>query len=117
LLNGPVVGAPQRAETIEEETMRHFQALLRFDTSDPPGIERPAAEYLRDVLEAEGIEVEVFALDENRPNVVARLPGSGAKRPLLIMRHTDTVNVDLEKWTHGPFSGTIDGEHVYGRHG
>jgi len=107
--------AGQRAETLEEETMRHYQALLRFDTSDPPGIERPAAEYIRDVLQAEGIEVRMYANDADRPNVVARLPGSGAKRPLLIMGHTDTVNVDPDKWTHGPFSGTVDGEHVYSR--
>ena len=38
--------------------MRHFQALLRFDTSDPPGIERPAAEYLRDVLALANASVE-----------------------------------------------------------
>jgi acetylornithine deacetylase/succinyl-diaminopimelate desuccinylase-like protein len=107
--------APDRAETLEEETLRHFQALLRFDTSDPPGIERPAAEYVRDVLEAEGIETEMYWNDENRPNVVARLRGSGAKQPILMMGHTDTVNVDPAKWTFGPFSGTVDGDHVYSR--
>ena len=32
---------------VEEETMRHFQALLRFDTSDPPGAEKPAVDYLK----------------------------------------------------------------------
>ncbi len=100
---------------LEAETLAHFQALLRFDTSDPPGIERPAAEYLREALEAEGIPVQVFAIDDNRPNVVARLAGSGPKPPLLIMGHTDTVNVDPDKWSHPPFSGTIDGEHVYSR--
>jgi acetylornithine deacetylase/succinyl-diaminopimelate desuccinylase-like protein len=105
----------QEAETLEAETLRHFQALLRFDTSDPPGIERPAAEYLRDVLEAEGIETEMYWNDENRPNLVARLTGSGAKRPLLIMGHTDTVNVDPSKWNYGPFSGTVADGYVYSR--
>lgn len=111
-------GAPDptsTAETFEEETLRHFQALLRFDTSDPPGIERPAADYLRDVLEAEGIPVQRYWNDENRPNVVARLQGSGAKPPLLIMGHTDTVNVDPAKWTHPPFSGTVADGWVYSR--
>src|SRR5688572_4997207 len=77
---------------IDDETMRHFQALVRMDTSDPPGGEKPAADYVRAVLEREGIPVEVFAIEPNRPNVVARLKGSGRKRPLLIMGHTDTVN-------------------------
>lgn len=100
---------------LEAETMRHFQALLRLDTSDPPGNERPAVEYLRQVLEKEGIPVQVLALEANRPNLVARLKGNGKKRPLLLMGHTDVVNVDPRKWTHPPFSATREGGYVYGR--
>ncbi|MEP7271522.1 MAG: M20/M25/M40 family metallo-hydrolase [Acidobacteriota bacterium] len=105
---------PDRAK-VEEETMKHFQALLRLDTSDPPGNEAPAVEYLKTVLESEGIEVKIFSSDPKRPNLVARLRGSGKKRPVLIMGHTDVVNVDPAKWTHPPFSATrVDG-YVYGR--
>jgi acetylornithine deacetylase/succinyl-diaminopimelate desuccinylase-like protein len=104
---------------LEEETMRHYQALLRFDTTDPPttppGGEKPAVEYLKQVLEKEGIPVQIFALEANRPNLVARLKGTGKKRPILLMAHTDTVNVDPKKWTFPPFSATRDGGYVYGR--
>src|SRR5688572_12431284 len=100
---------------VEAETMEHFQAVLRFDTSDPPGNERPAAEYLKRVLDREGIDTKVFELEPNRLNVVARLKGSGKKRPLLLMGHTDTVNVDPAKWTFPPFSATRDGGYVYSR--
>ena len=100
---------------LEAETMEHYQALLRFDTTDPPGGEKPAADYLKQVLEKEGIPVETFALEPHRPNVVARLKGNGTKRPLLIMAHTDTVNVDPKKWTFPPFSATRDGGYVYSR--
>ncbi len=100
---------------LDEETMKHFQALVRMDTSDPPGGEGPAVEYLKKVLEAEGIEVKVFAKEANRPNLVARLKGNGSKKPLLIMGHTDVVNVDPKKWKHGPFSATREGGWVYGR--
>ena len=102
-------------EAAEEELLRHFRALLQFDTSDPPGRELPAAEYLRDVLEAEGIPVEMLSVDPERPNVVARLEGDGSEEPLLIMAHTDVVNVDPEKWTFPPFSATVDDGYVYGR--
>ena len=102
-------------DSAEEELLRHFRALLQFDTSDPPGRELPAAEYLRDVLEAEGIPVEMLSVDPERPNVVARLEGDGSEEPLLIMAHTDVVNVDPEKWTFPPFSATVDGGYVYGR--
>jgi acetylornithine deacetylase/succinyl-diaminopimelate desuccinylase-like protein len=104
---------------LQDETMRHFQALLRFDTSDPPmtppGGEKPAADYLKQVLEKEGIPVQMFSLEPHRPNVLARLKGTGAKRPLLLMAHTDVVNVDPKKWTHPPFSGTREGGYVYSR--
>ncbi len=106
--------APDWAQ-VEDETMQHFQALLRFDTSDPPGREQPAADYVRDVLEREGITVNTFALEAQRPNVVARLRGNGTKDPLLLMGHTDVVNVDPAKWTFPPFSATRDGGYVYGR--
>ena len=100
---------------IDAETLRHFQALVRIDTQSPPGNEKPAADYLVQVLEHEGIPVQVFALEANRPNVVARLTGNGSKRPLLIMGHTDVVNVDPAKWQHGPFSADRADGHIYGR--
>jgi acetylornithine deacetylase/succinyl-diaminopimelate desuccinylase-like protein len=100
---------------VEEETLRHYQALLRLDTRNPPGNEHLAADYLKGVLDREGIPTQVVGSDPNRPNVIARVKGSGKKRPLLIMGHTDVVTVDPAKWTHPPFSATRDGGYVYGR--
>ena len=100
---------------IDAETLRHFQALVRIDTQSPPGNEKPAADYVAQVLEREGIPVQVFALEAQRPNVVARLTGNGSKRPLLIMGHTDVVNVDPAKWQHAPFSADRADGHIYGR--
>ena len=100
---------------VEQETMQHFQALLRMDTSDPPGNERPAAEYLKQVFDREGIPAQLFEAEPNRINLVARLKGNGSRRPLLIMGHTDVVNVDPTKWSFPPFSATRSGGYVYGR--
>lgn len=99
----------------EAETLAHFQALVQLDTSSPPGNEIRAVEYLKKVLEREGIPVQTFAKDPQRPNLVARLKGNGSKRPLLIMGHTDVVTVDPNKWTHPPFSATREGGYIYGR--
>ena len=107
--------APLDTAALEAETLEHFQALIRFDTSDPPGGEQPAAAYLRQVLEREGIPVQVLALEPGRSNLIARLKGSGKKRPLLLMAHTDVVNVDPSKWMHPPFGADRDGGHIYGR--
>ena len=100
---------------VDEEAMRHFQALVRIDSTDPPGNETKVVEYVQKVLETEGIPVTIAAKDPARANLIARLKGSGSKRPLLIMGHSDTVKVDLAKWTFPPFSATRQGGYVYGR--
>ncbi len=100
---------------VDAETLQHFQTLVRLDTSDPPGGEKPAVDYLQKILTEAGIETKIFATDPNRPNLVARLPGNGSKRPLLLMSHTDTVNVDPKKWKHPPFSATREDGYIYGR--
>ena len=102
----------QGGANVEEETLRHFQALVRFDTTAK---ERAAAEYIKKVLDDNGIPAQILSLEPDRPNVLARLKGSGRKRPLLVMGHTDTVTVDAAKWRFPPFSATRDGGWVYGR--
>ena len=99
----------------EAETLTHFQALLQKDTSSPPGNEIRAVDYLKQVLDAEGIPYQVFAKDPQRPNLVVRIKGNGKKKPVLVMGHTDVVTVDPKKWTFPPFGGTVDGGYVYGR--
>src|SRR5260370_31799314 len=86
-----------------------------MDTSNRPGNEHLAAEYIKQVLDAEGIPAQIFGLDSNRSNVVGRLKGSSRKRPILIMGHTDVVTVDASKWQFPPFSATRDGGYGYGR--
>ncbi len=107
--------APPNWTQVEAETLKHFEAIIKMDTTDPPGGEKPVADYLKQVLEADGIPVQVFSKEPNRPNIVARLKGTGKQRPLLLMAHTDTVNVDPKKWTHPPFSAIRDCGYIYGR--
>ena len=99
----------------EQRSHAPFSGLVRIDSSDPPGNETKVAEYVKKVLEAEGIPVTLAAKDPARANVIARLKGNGSKRPLLIMGHSDTVRVDAAKWTFPPFSANRQGGYVYGR--
>ncbi len=99
-------------KSADAETLRHFQAVVRFDSTAK---ERPLAEYIKKTLDEGGVPAQILYQDTDRPNVVARLKGNGRKRPLLIMGHTDTVTVDLAKWHFPPFSATLDGGYVYGR--
>jgi acetylornithine deacetylase/succinyl-diaminopimelate desuccinylase-like protein len=100
---------------INDEAMRHFQALVQIDSSDPPGNETHVAEYVKKTLEADGIPVMMVSKDPARADIIARLKGNGSKRPLLIMGHSDVVRVDPAKWTFPPFSATRQGGYVYGR--
>lgn len=102
-------------EAVGTESMRYFEGLLRIDTSNPPGNETEAARYLEEILEAEGIDTEQFALDPGRANLVARIRGNGSERPLLVMAHTDVVGAQPENWSVDPFAAVKRGGYVYGR--
>lgn len=99
----------------QSEILAHYTALLKLNTSSPPGNETLAARYLQQVLEREGIPSRIFALEPDRANVVARLKGNGSKKPLLLMGHTDVVGVQRDKWTVDPFSAIRQDGYVYGR--
>ena len=97
------------------ETLRHFRALVQIDTSNPPGNEGKLVDYLKKVIEAEGVPAETFALDPNRPNLVARLQGNGSRRPVLILAHTDVVRVERDKWPVDPFGAVMKDGYIWGR--
>jgi len=107
--------APPDWTKVAPELLEHYQALLRIDTSSPPGNETAAAKYLQSVLEREGISARLLALEPDRANLVARLKGNGSRRPLLIMGHTDVVGVQREKWTVDPFAALRKDGYIYGR--
>ena len=98
-----------------DEAVQVLQNLVRIDTSNPPGNETKVAEYLKSILDREGISSEVVALEAARGNLIARIKGNGKKRPLLLMGHEDTVGVERDKWTVDPFAGLIKDGYVYGR--
>jgi acetylornithine deacetylase/succinyl-diaminopimelate desuccinylase-like protein len=100
---------------VNPEAMRHFEALVRLDTTDPPGNETRVVDYIRKVFDADSIPYIVTAKDPARANIIARLKGVGSRRPLLIVGHSDTVKVDPVKWTYPPFSAEHHDGYVYGR--
>lgn len=102
-------------QAIDEEVITHLRNILRLDTRNPPGNEILAANYLREVLEREGLECAVVGPTPERASLVTRLKGDGSEPPLLLMSHTDVVAVEPEKWSHDPFGGVITDGYLYGR--
>ncbi len=102
-------------DQVAAEYLDHFTALLRIDTSNPPGNETAAANYLHETLAAEGIEGRLYALTPGRDNFVARVRGNGSKAPILVMGHTDVVGVQRENWSVEPFDAVRRDGYIYGR--
>src|SRR6185436_3572297 len=101
--------------TLNPEILEHFSNLVKIDTTSPPGNETKAVEYLKRLFDREGIDYQVFALEPNRANLVARIKGNGSKKPNIIMGHTDTVGIQKDKWTVDPFSALRKNGFIYGR--
>lgn len=102
-------------DTIRDEITQYLQDLIRIDTTNPPGNETRAAEYLATVFKREGIEPLVLESAPGRGNVIARLKGDGRAAPLLLMVHLDVVPVEPDKWEQPPFEGKIVDGYLWGR--
>jgi acetylornithine deacetylase/succinyl-diaminopimelate desuccinylase-like protein len=100
--------------TLQHEAVELLQRLLRLNTVNPPGNETLAAELLREYLEENGVEVELYAREPERANLVARLRG-GDGPSLCFLSHTDTVVADPAAWSRDPWSGDLVDAHVWGR--
>ena len=92
-----------------------LQQLVRFDTTNPPGREAACIEFLREVLAEAGVTAELLALDPERPNLVARLPGRGEAPPLLLYGHVDVVPTAGQGWTSDPFAAEVRDGFIWGR--
>ena len=102
-------------DEVKAEAVQYLQEYLQINTVNPPGHEKPAAEFLCKILEAEGLEVETYAADPERPNLICRLEGDGSKPGLILLHHMDVVPVEPENWSVNPFGGEIRDGFLWGR--
>lgn len=100
---------------VTREAVAQLQRLIRFRTVNPPGDERAIADYLLGVLRTAGIEAQRIDTAPGRSAVFARIAGSGAHAPLMLLAHTDVVGVNAESWSVNPFGGEVKDGYVYGR--
>jgi acetylornithine deacetylase/succinyl-diaminopimelate desuccinylase-like protein len=99
-----------------EAVVELLRALLRFDTTNPPGDEAECVAFLADTLRGAGVEPEVLSPAKGRANLVARLPGGdGGTAPLLLNGHVDVVAAEAGRWRHPPFAGEVHDGAIWGR--
>ncbi|HWN56935.1 MAG TPA: M20/M25/M40 family metallo-hydrolase [Methylomirabilota bacterium] len=103
-------------KAFQNEALDCLRALIRLDTTNPPGNERIAADYIADALAAHGVESVIRESAPTRASLIARHPGTdSSKGALLLSSHTDVVPVERSGWTREPFSGEIADGCVWGR--
>ncbi len=98
-----------------KESVRTLSSYLQIDTSNPPGRELRAAEYLAQVLRREGVPARVLKSAPGRGNVYARLKGRSDQGGLMLLSHLDVVPAEAASWTVPPFSGINRGGYIWGR--
>ena len=117
LLASPVAaqGRAPDFDSLAAESSQRLSEYLRIRTVNPPGNESLGARWLQQVLAREGIEAEIFESSPGRGNLYARLPGTGRKRPIILLSHIDVVPATPATWKLDPWSGTVRDSVVWGR--
>src|SRR5438128_11084021 len=113
------VGAVAQTGPNDARAREIYKELVEINTTDTPaGNVTRAAEAVAARLKAAGFaatDVQVLGPDPRKENLVARLRGTGAGRPLLLLAHLDVVEAKREDWSFDPFTLTEKDGHFYGR--
>ena len=104
----------QEWRALEREVVDLFTALLRVDTTNPPGNETACAEVLRAYLEDNGLPCTVVGELPHRQNLVTRLDGARPGPTLTFLGHMDVVPADAAEWSVPPFAGVVKDGYVWG---
>ena len=104
-------------KTLGDEAVEIARHYLRIDTTNPPGNETPAAEFLAGILADAGLEPVVLESEAGRGNVVARLPGRAGDPAgaLCLLHHLDVVPADPSEWSVDPFGAEVRDGYLWGR--
>lgn len=102
-------------DAVHEEAIDTLARYIRIDTSNPPGRERLACDFLGAILRGEGITYELYDAGNDRVSLRAVLPGDGSARPFMLLHHTDVVPVERAYWDEDPFGGVIRDGYLWGR--
>src|SRR5579864_3250504 len=114
----PAQAPPSALAKVSDDAVRWLRQLLTINTTNPPGNEAKAAEYIKEILAAESIPSETLEVAPGRSAVVARLRSSALPDPtraLLLLAHLDVVGVDKSKWSVDPFGAVLKDGYIYGR--
>jgi acetylornithine deacetylase/succinyl-diaminopimelate desuccinylase-like protein len=116
----PAAGAVAPTADAAYDTLAHdiFRQLIEIDTSDSTGNDTAAAEALAQRFRAAGFpaaDLSLLGPNDRKKNLVVRLHGSGAHKPVLLIGHLDVVEARREDWTVDPYKLIEKDGFYYGR--
>ncbi|MGH7873586.1 MAG: M20/M25/M40 family metallo-hydrolase [Candidatus Binatia bacterium] len=100
---------------LEDEAVTLLGRYIQIDTTNPPGDEIKAAQFLKGIFDREGIEAKIIESAPGRGNIFARLRGDGSKKAVVLLNHMDVVPAEARLWKEPPFSGVIKDGIIWGR--
>src|SRR6476619_1727110 len=113
-----VAGAGAQSRPNDARARDIFKELIEINTTDSVGSTTTAAEAMAARLKAAGFpaaDVQVLGPDPRKGNLVARLRGTGGRKPLLLLAHLDVVEAKHEDWSFDPFTFLEKDGYFYGR--
>jgi acetylornithine deacetylase/succinyl-diaminopimelate desuccinylase-like protein len=121
-LISPLVAAPSIPAQENDATnkLAHdiYKQLIEINTTDSVGSTTVAAEAMAQRLRDAGYpasDVQVMGPNPRKGNLVARLRGTGARKPMLLICHLDVVEARREDWSMDPFQFVEKDGYFYGR--
>jgi acetylornithine deacetylase/succinyl-diaminopimelate desuccinylase-like protein len=121
LVSAALIALPARADSLTPDQQRAhdiYKELVEIDTTTATGDTRQAADAMAARLKAAGFpdaDVQVFSPAPRKGNLVARLHGSGARKPILLVAHLDVVPALRSDWSVDPFKLIEQDGYYYGR--
>jgi acetylornithine deacetylase/succinyl-diaminopimelate desuccinylase-like protein len=113
-------GLPDPRSAPREAAAEILSRAIQLDTTNPPGNEAPLAALFVDLFERHGVDAKLIETPSGdapagRAAAWARVRGSGAGRPIVLLSHLDVVPADRSEWKLEPFAGLVGGGYVVGR--
>jgi acetylornithine deacetylase/succinyl-diaminopimelate desuccinylase-like protein len=104
-----------KGDGMSDVAVNLLSEYIRLNTSNPPGNEHLAAAFFSKIFQAEGIGYKTYEYRPGRTSIRAEIKGSGKKKPIIMLHHTDVVPANREEWSFDPFGGEVIGDHICGR--
>ena len=93
-----------------------LEEYIQIDTSNPPGNEANACEWLKNIALKENIDYRIIQSEDNRSNFIANINSKlTSEKRIILLNHIDVVPAEEEDWNFAPFSGITQDDYIHGR--